>query len=262
MLGTAECARLLLGSLHLRGITSGCATDGDDFIWNTQRLFDAVKERYVSRVARQVRGTDNNELRQQLELVNHEVHKTLGVRPTRWVTVADTLGNLHRHQPRLRRALTDPTNVDIFAQIYTDSPKLLPDAYATLKTFYYTGLPLVMITHANEDWTWLKLQRTKILHFFSHVEIVNEKQLSKTAADWIRGARRGNILPKKSLAMGDSLSSDVQPAAKAKYGTIIWAPSHWGSVTSNGRAPQFTYMVEGIKDVVPSLMSFEDLAFN
>lgn len=262
MFSAHENAKMLKGALWVRGIYDGTATDGDDIIWKTQELFDRYKAKYITAIARNIRGINTEELRDQLEHVNRAVHHKIGIRPTRWNTIAEDLGKIYAHSPSARKAINDPANIDIFARIYKESPRLHRGAWSTLRTFFLTGLPLIMVTHANEDWTFLKLRKSRIQNFFRHVEVVSELNHSKTLHDWQRAAEQANMHPQYSLAMGDSLSSDIQPAARAKYHSFIWTPSSWGRHTSKGKVPMGTIVLDGIKDVIPALMQLEDAVFD
>ena len=234
-------------------------TDADDFLFATQELFDFYKNKYVRRIARQNPGLPVRELRAELETVNRNIHHKVGVRPTRWFVVADELAKLHRHEMKLRRSITDPANIGIFATLYRSTPQLLPGALTTVRALYHTGLPLIMVTNANVEWTYIKLRKSRILKYFTHIEIISENVPTKNHFDWERAATHSGIKPRRSLAMGDSLSSDIQPAAVAKYRILIWAPREWSNSLSSGDIPKKTIQISGVKEVISTLTSLSDV---
>jgi len=63
-------AKVLLGSLLYRGITDGLTTDGDDTLWNTEKVVRHFTTQYLTAIQRRVPGVDIAELNEQLKPIN------------------------------------------------------------------------------------------------------------------------------------------------------------------------------------------------
>lgn len=201
----------------------------------------------------QVKGLEYDTVLADLQKLNIDWYPKLGPDPTRWVTITNELGKLHKG--KAQKVITDGQNVDIFQTIYATSPRLKPYARTTLNTLFYTGLPLILCSLATDFWTNIKLEKTRTKHLFSHVETVDVHQHTKTSHDWIRAARRGNVKPTESIAMGDSRDSDVWPAHDANFKLLVWIPSHWGTHSSTEQhVPNNTLRVDRVRNLVKHLL--------
>lgn len=187
-----------------------------------------------------------------LQRINIEWYPKLGPNPSRWITITTELGKLYKG--KAEKVITDGQNIDIFKTIYETAPRLKPYSWITLNTLYHTGLPLILHSLSESSWTDIKLKRSRTKHFFSHIETVDVRQIGKTKQDWMRAARRGNVKPSESIAMGDSKHSDIDPASNANYKLLVWIPSHWGNSTSKEQpVPSNTLRVDRVKNLIKHL---------
>lgn len=252
MLNPKEVGHQLGKTLRQKGYTGGIVTDWDDFWAFTDDLFKNTFKRYTRAVVSQVRGVDYDTLLSDLQRLNIQLYQKLGPNPSRWLTLTTELGKLHTG--KAQKAITDGPNVDMFHTIYTTSPRLKPYTQITLSTLFYTGLPLILNSLAQDDWTYIKLKKTRTRQFFTHVETVDIHQTRKTTEDWLRAARNGNVQPPNSIAMGDSIHSDIDPASNANYKLLVWIPSHWGNSTSTDQQlPPNTIRVDKVKNLINHL---------
>lgn len=251
MINAKEVGQQLGKSLRQKGY-KGIVTDWDDFWAFTDDLFQKTFRRYTRTVVDNVPGLNHDALLSDLQRINIQWYPKTGPDPAKWSIITNELGKLHKG--KAQKIITDGTNVDIFKQIYTTSPRLKPYAWPTLNTLFYTGLPLILHSLATDDWTYLKLKRTRTRNFFTHVETVDIHQPRKTLEDWLRAARNGNVQPPESIAMGDSMESDMKPASQANFKQLIWIPSHWGNSTSSEQSiPHNTLRVDRVRNLVNHL---------
>jgi putative hydrolase of the HAD superfamily len=98
-----------------------------------------------------------------------------------------------------------------------------------------------------------KLKKSKLEHYFHHIEIMSDKQ----EADYQKLIRHLDITPDEFLMIGNSLKSDAMPVL-AIGGHAIHIPYHttWAHEKVDGTIehPNFRH-AENIKDVLADLLS-------
>lgn len=252
MFNSKEIGKHLGTVLRKKGYSGGIVTDWDDFWAFTSDLFQNTFKRYSHAVADHIPGLHYTTILSDLNRLSFDWYPKLGADPSRWITITTELGKIYRG--KAQKVITDGQNVDIFKTIYETAPRLKPYSHITLNTLYHTGLPLILHSLSESSWTDIKLKRTRTKHFFSHIETVDVRQIGKTKQDWMRAARRGNVKPSESIAMGDSIQSDIDPASDAKYKLLVWIPSDWGTSTSTDQQlPSNTIRVDKIKNLISHL---------
>lgn len=252
MRSEAESITRLGQSLRKRGIYA-VATDGDDMLWQTDWLFKRQQARYKRAVTDSLPDMDPVAFGEEFETLNHEFHKSLGVRSSRWFNVTDELGL--RHTARERQVITDPKNVDILMDIYRTSPPLIPYAHTMLRMLSLTGLPVILVTFANAPWTHIKVRATRIGKYLYDSVIVDEHKAAKTAADWRYAAAKAHTAPRNMMGMGDNLDHDILAGVEAGYGALIYKPSAWGKLISNGSRPPGVVQIQEVRGIIPELTS-------
>lgn len=220
--------------------------DFDDTLIYTQELFIKYMDEFIDVVSLET-GLDRRVVRGDLESLNDEEYKKMGVNPERWTVVAERMA-----RERDGYGETTINNLSILGKIYTDEPRTKEGAKAVLQVFCDIGVKMGMVTHANVDWTWRKMDKVKMLDFFDAIVIADENK-HKGAEHWLSVMEELGVRPEECLVIGDSLSGDIIPTAKLGARTMwLHTGSSW-SMYRTGEIPESTVHLDQINQVLSAL---------
>lgn len=220
--------------------------DLDDTLIYTQELFIKYMDEFVATVALET-GINIETVKTDLEKLNNEEYKKMGVNPERWAFVAQRMA-----VEREGYGKSTINNLAILGKIYTDTPRLKSGSVAMLEILRLAGVRMALVTHANEDWTFRKLESTGIAEYFETIKIVNENK-HKGAEDWVEVANELGVLPSECLVLGDSLSGDIIPGATIGARTMwLHTGSNW-SMYRVGTVPESTVHLDEINQLLSAL---------
>jgi FMN phosphatase YigB (HAD superfamily) len=220
--------------------------DLDDTLIFTGEMFNKYKEEFLVQVSTET-GIEMEVLKESLDRIDLEEYKRMGVNPERWEM---TISRMSEEMPEARESLI--SNLAILGKIYTDEPRLRSGAKAILQILRELGMKMALVTHANEAWTWRKLEATGLAEFFDVIKIVNENG-HKGVEDWAGAIDDLAVLPSECLGLGDSLSGDIIPAASIGVRTM-WL--HNGSTWSAyrvGEVPESTIHLDEVNQLLSAL---------
>ncbi len=220
--------------------------DFDDTLIYTAEIFIKQMEEYARVVAGET-GLSYEVVDEYLTMFNDEGFKALGVNPVRW---KDTVGRMADQFPDHAEAML--RNIDILMKIYGEVPRVRPGAKAILEILKTVGVKIVLVTHANVEWTWKKLADTGLGEYFDLIKIVDENK-HKGAEDWLEAIEEMGILPGEALAMGDSLNGDVIPAASIGARTMWLHKGSTWSMYRTGEVPEDTVLLDEINQLLSAL---------
>lgn len=240
-------ASLLKERFKLRGIKM-IAMDFDDTLIDTNDLFATVVDVYIERTS-DITGTPKDEIARQLKVINNKAFKTHSVRPDRWMEVGIQLSD-HFNNGCFREL------VPMLMGIYSRVPKFHSGAEATLQTFHSTGAKLIVVTHANEEWTKKKYLGLKMNRFLNWNDVyIVDCNVHKADKHWLNAINSAGYLPQQALVVGDSLPGDIHPAIRIGVKHVVRVPSPW-SVYGQGDSPEGVFDVaRGIDGVVDCLLA-------
>lgn len=218
--------------------------DLDDTLIYTSELFIQYMWEYATAIAEKA-GLESEKIMEALQAINDEEYKSMGVNPKRWTSVVEKLAKQFEEAEE-----EIVSNLGILMKIYTTGPRLREEARETLEIFRSTGVKMVLVTHANVEWTEFKLDSLDLWNYFDEIVIVDENG-HKKSADWKRGMEAVGVEPVKCLVVGDSLGGDIRPGAELGARTV-WMPSPW-SVYREGEVPENTVVIDKIAELLESL---------
>ncbi|MEK7524793.1 MAG: HAD-IA family hydrolase [Patescibacteria group bacterium] len=218
--------------------------DLDDTLIFTSEIFSRYMLEYASSVAEKM-GVEVDEVMNGLRAINDEEYKKMGVNPKRWAAVVEKLAKQFDHGE-----IEILNNLDILMKIYSTEPRLRQGVRALLETFKESGIKIGLVTHANVEWTYFKLDSLGLWDYFDAVVIVDEND-HKKSEDWRRGMDELKVEPIKCLVVGDSLGGDIRPGDELGARTV-WMPSPW-SVYREGVVPVRTVSIDEISELFTAL---------
>ncbi len=223
--------------------------DLDDTLIYTQEMFTKYMNLYVDTVSVET-GLPNEVVREVLERLNNDEYKRMGVNPARWGVVIEKMAlELSDHSESITK------NLDILVKIYYEKPRLKSGVRAILEILRELGIKLALVTHANVEWTWRKLEDTGLAEYFDVIKIVDENK-HKGIEDWVEAVTDLSVLPEECLALGDNLGGDVIPTHKMGARTMwLHTGSTW-SVYKVGTPPEETVHLDEINKLFLALDQF------
>lgn len=233
-------AKERLDNLGIKGVLF----DLDDTLIFTSEIFSQCMQEYADLVAKRM-GLEKTLVLEVLRAINDEEYKKMGVNPRRWRAVVEKLAERFSG---FEGVIIE--NLDILLKIYSIEPRIRRGARAVLEIFRGSGVKMGLVTHANVEWTYFKLNNLGLWDYFDQVVIVDENG-HKKADDWRRGMDALELFPEKCLVVGDSLSGDIRPGDELGARTV-WLPSPW-SVYRQGEVPEKTVQIDEIFGLLAAL---------
>jgi len=196
--------------------------DLDDTILKTQQQFARFFGEYFSIVSFET-AIPLDSLWQAFDHAMPIAHRgPNSVSPAVWTDVialmADEIGQadtLIKHLPLLE-------------EIYRQAPPYIEGAEPVLKALKKVGLKTALVTHANWDWTIVKLTHPKLrlLDYFDYVWIADEKR-PKSAADWQQAIAALEVLPQHCLGVGDHYERDIGAMLSLGVNRLVCIKPAW-----------------------------------
>lgn len=226
--------------------------DFDDVLTHTNRMFRKHINLFLSKTLWHLPGLSEQDFRQKFEEANNQVFHRYGVNPNRWEQVVDLLTERFG-SPEEQEVIQELKYH--FANIYTDTPELKPGAIEFLEALVRHDIPFIIITHANEDWTWHKIGSTDLHNYLNpdNVEIVNEDG-HKDREAFLELCKKKDLLPHQIILIEDSLRS-IRAAKEAGItdSVLITNPEGWAMYTE-GEVPEETHVVGDLLEITDKLV--------
>ncbi len=234
-------------NLSAIGIDS-CLCDLDDTLIGTGWVFGSQMLAYSNFVAQTLGEVGHERILEKLDRINREIYKKESVNPKHWDTVVVQLAT--EIEAPLENLMA---GIDVLGQIYQIRLSFLEGAKELLMQLKEEHVPLAIVTHANEDWTWRKVEWLGLLEYIDRESlfIVSEDK-HKSHEDWAVALEKKRFIPGRSCVVGDNLTGDIMAAHKAGVGKKFYIPSTW-SVYNQGEIPENTTLLKNIGDFVPTV---------
>jgi len=232
-------------SLNRAGIST-IIFDFDDTLIDTSGLFLVQMYRFVSAVVDKNPELNWKDCWKKLAEYDDETYKKMAVRKEKLLVVAKLL------DAHFKTAPSFSNHADILLEIYNRVPKLLDGTIDTLDAFKELGIPMALVTHANLDWTNLKLDALNLRQYFKHVEIADDT-IPKGSVSWLNTIHALGFIPEQALVIGDSLGGDMVVSFDIGVKHGIWVEPPW-NVHGFGEKPDGLIEVKSIKQVPEAIM--------
>lgn len=233
----------------------GFVCDLDDTFLNTNIIFRRQIELFCTAIHLAIPSISQQELVVRVNELNNKIYQTHAVRKDNWKQIAQQLVEIYGSH------IQDVvTNALIFIdQIYKTVPELRGGVLEFMKEVKDQEIPLTIITHANEEWTDLKIQ-SHGLHFYIEQLYVVPEDVHKGVSHWKRAIETMGFAPNEVIGLGDSILTDIWPAHEVGVKKLIWVDKEdgWG-LYRNGTLPSGTYTIKEIPEVIPLIQSLPAL---
>jgi len=222
--------------------------DFDDTLIYTSEIFIKYMEQFINKVVEET-NIEYDIINESLCRINNEEYKKMGVSPARWNAVVERMAKEEKFRGNENSIVN---NLNILKNIYLQQPRIRPGAVATLKELKNAELKLGMVTHANEEWTWRKLESTEMGKYFDTIVIADEN-CHKGSEHWLTAVENLEVSPSECLVIGDNLGGDVISAASIGAKTVWLKKGSSWSVYKEGEIPADTILIDELSELLPTL---------
>ena len=107
---------------------------------------------------------------------------------------------------------------------YTNSPKVYSSTKEILELILSSGREIVFNSHAQDDWTEMKIQYIASLiegiDTFPYVAVPITG--NKDTESWLRAYSKVDTKPENTLTVGDNFNADIIPAIEGGCKSVVW----------------------------------------
>lgn len=116
---------------------------------------------------------------------------------------------------------------DTLEYFYLHTPEPYLKTKDVLEIIHSLGLPIIIHSHAQPDWTGMKIQRLKEETGLSLRYLATDINGEKDLESWRRAVALIGLDISEVLIVGDNLKSDIIPALEAGCKHVVWL-NHFG----------------------------------
>jgi FMN phosphatase YigB (HAD superfamily) len=181
--------------------------DGDDTLWHIVPIFRGQMEKCYDLLA-DTGVMTRKEWKKKVTAINDELYEKGGVNPERFNLIVERLAESYPIDNIIQKRAKN-----ILAEIYQIPPKFVEGTEKGLEFLKKVGIPIGVVTHANENWTWRKYREwLKLDRFLNWDDIfIVDENGHKTKESWRMSMEYFKVSPRNCLGVGDSPRSDINP---------------------------------------------------
>lgn len=190
--------------------------DLDDTIFMTSKLFKKKIKEAVDILITDYPLIDRKSFQSRFEELSKEAYKipTLGVRPLpRWQYVLDKIKTEFNISPDTKASMLNK-----IMEVYSEAPEFHEGVIEFLQKLHALGKEIKFVTHAEEEWTKLKIKALEKATGFNFNYLCTPVERDKDSSDWKDAA--GKFSGKEVLVIGDNPKADILEALKAGFVAI------------------------------------------
>ncbi len=204
--------------------------DFDDTLIYTHLIFEHYNNLFITQICQENPHINPKEFDNLFRYLNKKAYSVESVSPDRYQWIIDVLHQEHPH-------INFQHHLDTLLSIYKHQPELRPQALEFIQALQQADIPLVLVTHANQDWTDFKLDSLDLRQYFQQVIVIDEHHYKDQQA-WLDATNQAGYIPSECIIIGDSLKTDIISTAQAGYRNVIWTnPKDGWSHYSEGEQP-------------------------
>lgn len=123
-----------------------------------------------------------------------------------------------------------------FNDFYKKAPEIYENQLVILKFFKDNGKRIGIHSHAQREWTEIKVQYLKDKFFEKYGEEIEilitttDIEDKKDSESWKRSGEKMNFDPKRTLVIGDNWNDDIKASIQAGYYKQVWIHHYKGNL--------------------------------
>lgn len=219
--------------------------DLDDTLLKTHAVFVQHIEE-VKRIITKENGINYKEFEKAIERTMIETYEKAFVRPSKiWKMVFEVLAEKFD----LSESQVEKYMKEIF-KIYEEIPEVFPDVIDTLKELQRRHIHLLVLTHAEEEWTTRKIEGSGLSKYFNEIFYASvDKKKDKT--DWTRAVELSGHPLSEIAVVGDNIKGDIVAAVEIGVKKVFWVnrQTSW-SIYLEGQVPKEATTITDLKEIL------------
>lgn len=220
--------------------------DGDDTLWKTQELYEAIKRQFAG-LMRDWRLSESNPI-PLLERIDSKAVESHGFTVRRF---EESLVNVYHmlseqrgrppvaHREKLLRELTRPLE---------DAFELYPDSLSVLRVLSHE-FKLVLATKGQSELQRKKIAVLGLAEFFNAVYVLDRK----TTREYLQILEDCATAPDAACAIGNSVRSDINPATGCGMSAILVQRLGWRYEREHIHHPEQVWVVSSLSEAADIL---------
>lgn len=194
--------------------------DGDDTLWQTERLYDCA--RADARRAVEAAGLDGDEWEQRERLIDVENVARFGHSAKRFPTsCAEAYERLSEDGGQPVSSTVRTAVYEAAKSVFSRRAPLVRNAAEILESLRERGYALALLTKGDPTVQRRRIEQSGLARLFDLIEVVDHKT-PETIASVLD---RLGVSPSAALTVGNSVRSDVLPSLEAGVAPV-WVDAH------------------------------------
>lgn len=227
--------------------------DVDSTLVRTAKTYNEQFDAYIRYIHHLMPHFSHKDLLEKFFIANSITKKVYSVQPGNWVHTVMEFSKLCGVDDSKQLAqFTTP-----LFQIYNEAPEVRKGVASTLADLHSADIKMGVVTHAEHEWTMLKLDRTFLTGFFQNgIHTVDVRKAVKSGEDWQKAVNEMGYTPDAAIAVGDNRISDVEAAYDAGFKYQVLIRDHdsiYPAKTTD--LPTNTIVIEEMDELIPQLMN-------
>lgn len=225
--------------------------DLDDTFIRTNRLFMQQIAIFNETGVKLLPHIQVKDLEESLFRANRQAYATHSVDRASWKEVIRILTEEYGEESHVHIAQA----ISHIERVYTLVPDLREGASELLKALGDIDIPFGIVTHADGEWTELKVRTHNLDQYALDIRTVPTTEY-KGPTHWKQAIDAFAVEPGQTLVIGDSIKSDMIPAYEAGVRMLIWVDNEESySPYREGDLPPQTKSVTHLDQVIPLIIS-------
>ena len=221
--------------------------DGDDTLWKTQELYEAIKRKFAG-LMREWGLSESNPI-PLLERIDSQAVESHGFTVRRF---EDSMLNVYHLLSQQRGRPTREPNENLIRGLtrpLEDGYELYPDSLSVL-TILCRDFKLVLATKGQSDLQNTKIERLGLSRFFSAIYVLDQK----TSREYEQILEDCVTAPELACAVGNSVRSDINPATESGMSAILVRRLGWRYEREHIHHPERVWAVSSLTEAADILI--------
>ncbi len=218
--------------------------DGDDTLWETMSLYSRAKNEFDALLKSSAFKTDN--IIEKLDDLDTEQARKFGISKDRFANSMLILYEQLSKSENIQYSQELASKIQEIGYSVFKKPILFKDSLETLHRLRDSGYKILLLTKGDQEIQRMKTDTLGITGYFDKIYIYPKKRLE----EYQEVLSDSKLTPSRTWVVGNSASSDINPATKLGITGILVPKETWKFEEGN---------LEGKAYVVPSLKDAADI---
>lgn len=195
--------------------------DGDDTLWETESLYDKARQEvrdFVDTVTHE--GETWERLQRKLDVENVKLY---GFKKERFpLSCVQAYDSLLKNKENMQEDGIRGKIISMANSVFNTKATVKDDVWSTFEELSKMNILIVLLTKGEKSVQRMRIEQSGLEHFFTQTNIVDEK----TPKVFERIINELGLDIEKVWMVGNSLTSDINPALSSGIENAVWIDTH------------------------------------